>query len=155
MSMDRPPFQALIDRHGTDVYRFLFSAVGAIEADDCWQETFLAALRAYPDLRDARNLKGWLMTIAHNKALDAHRSNGRRPRPVDNVPDRPAPAGAGDSAEIWDAVRALAPKQRDAILLRYGADLEYVRIGEILGCSPAAARRSVATGIQNMRRGKT
>ena len=60
----------------------LRGAVGAADAEDCFQETFLAALRAYPKLGDDRNLRGWLLTIAHRKAIDHHRANGRRPLPV-------------------------------------------------------------------------
>ncbi len=63
----------------------LRGAVGRGEAEDCFQETFLAALRAYPRLDDTSNLRGWLLTIAHRKAIDHHRANGRRPMPVAEV----------------------------------------------------------------------
>ena len=46
--MDLPPFQRLLEEHRVAVYRFLVAAVGPQEADDCFQETFLAAMRAYP-----------------------------------------------------------------------------------------------------------
>src|SRR5579884_2474442 len=77
-----PPFQTLLDTHGRDVHRFLVASVGRLDADDCYQETWLAALRAYPALRDASNLRGWLFTIAHRKAIDHIRSRGRRATPV-------------------------------------------------------------------------
>ena len=93
--MRLPPFQTLIDHHGRDVHRYLVACVGPIDADDCWQETMLAALRAYPGLRDDRNLRGWLLRIAARKVLDAHRATRRRPIPVEAVPERgvelPAP----------------------------------------------------------------
>ncbi|MGI8585098.1 MAG: RNA polymerase sigma factor, partial [Thermoleophilaceae bacterium] len=76
-----PPFQAFLDEHRSAVLAFLLATVGPVEADDCFQETFLAALRAYPDLRDGRNLRGWVMTIAHRKAIDAVRARARRPVP--------------------------------------------------------------------------
>ena len=63
----------------------LRGAVGRGDAEDCFQETFLAALRAYPKLRDGGNLRGWLLTIAHRKAIDHHRARGRRPVPVAEV----------------------------------------------------------------------
>lgn len=81
------PFQELLDRHGEEVYRFLVGAVGPLEADDCFQETFLAALRAYGRLDDGSNLRGWLLTIARRKAIDEHRARARRAAPV------PAPRG--------------------------------------------------------------
>lgn len=86
MSMRLPPFQSLLDVHGSDVYRFCVAMVGAVEADDCFQETWIAALRAYPSLRRADNLRAWLFRIAQNKAIDAHRARSRRPVPVESVP---------------------------------------------------------------------
>src|SRR6476620_1555932 len=80
--MRLPPFQALLDAHGRDVHRFLIAEVGPVDADDCYQETWLAALRAYPQLRDASNLRSWILTIAHHKAIDTLRSRGRRAVPV-------------------------------------------------------------------------
>src|SRR5204862_7003487 len=70
MSVALPPFQRLLDTYAEDVYGFLHATVGATEADDCFQDTFLAALRAYPRLRHGDNLRSWLLTIAHRKAID-------------------------------------------------------------------------------------
>src|SRR5690348_2316724 len=102
-----PPFQRLIDAHASEIHRFLISRVGRDEADDAFQETFLAALRAYPALRDATNLKGWLFTIAHRKALDTHRRRGRAAVPVADVPERGAEDPQPPDAELWRRVRAL------------------------------------------------
>jgi RNA polymerase sigma factor (sigma-70 family) len=151
MSMGMPPFQVLLDGHRNDVYRFLVAAVGPHEADDCFQETFVAALRAYPRLRDATNLRGWLLTIAHRKAIDAHRARRRRAVPVETVPERatlPAPDG---EPELWQAVRQLPAKQRTAVLHRYVNDLPYADIGRIVGCSEAAARQNVRVGLASLR----
>ncbi len=129
----------------------LRGAVGRAEAEDCFQETFLAALRAYPRLRDAGNLRGWLLTIAHRKAIDHHRANGRRPlpiaEPVEATTFDPEP-GEG----IWEMVGALPPKQRAAVALRFGADLPHSEIAAALGCSPEAARRSLHEGIKRLRK---
>ena len=80
-----PPFQTLIDEHAGDVMAVCRGAVGRGDADDCFQETFISALRAYPKLKDGGNLRGWLITIAHRKAIDHHRARGRRPVPVAEV----------------------------------------------------------------------
>src|SRR5207253_9803753 len=82
-----PPFQTLLDTHGRDVHRFLVASVGRIDADDCYQETWLAALRAYPKLRDASNLRSWIFTVASRKAIDHVRARRRRAIPVDEVPE--------------------------------------------------------------------
>jgi RNA polymerase sigma factor (sigma-70 family) len=148
-----PPFQILIDEHAADVMAVLRGAVGRGEADDCFQETFLAALRAYPKLTDTGNLRGWLLTIAHRKAIDHHRALGRAPVPV----ARPAELAAADGVpepdeELWGAVGALPPKQRAAVALRYGSDLPHGEIAAALGCSPEAARRSLHEGLKRLRK---
>jgi RNA polymerase sigma factor (sigma-70 family) len=146
-----PPFQILIDEHAADVMAVLRGAVGRGEADDCFQETFLAALRAYPKLTDTGNLRGWLLTIAHRKAIDHHRANGRRPLPVAEVAEV-AVTDPEPGEEIWAAVGALPPKQRAAVALRYASDLPHSEIAAALGCSPEAARRSLHEGLKRLRK---
>jgi len=140
----------ILDAHREAVFRFLVAAVGRDEADDCFQETFLSALRAYPKLKDTSNLRGWIFTIAHRKAMDSHRSRNRRPRPSAQLPDgRVEPPAA--EPEIWEAVRGLPPKQGRAVLLRFLGDLGYRDIGEIMGSSEDAVRRNVHDGLKRLR----
>jgi RNA polymerase sigma factor (sigma-70 family) len=148
-----PPFQILLDDHGADVHRFLIASVGRIDAEDCYQETWLSALRAYPGLRDASNLRSWLLTIAHRKAIDHIRARARRPSPVPEVPDRgTAPARPDGPPEIFEHVRALPPKQRTAVALRFVADAPYAEIAAVMDTSEEAARRSVHEGLNRLRR---
>jgi RNA polymerase sigma factor (sigma-70 family) len=151
MTVGTPPFQVLIDEYRDDVYRFLVAAVGANEADDCFQETYIAALRAYPRLRDASNLRSWVLTIAHRKAIDAHRARKRRPVPVESLPEQAVPAPPDGEPAVWEAVRGLPAKQRASILHRYVNDLPYADIGRIVGCSEAAARQNVRAGLASLR----
>jgi RNA polymerase sigma factor (sigma-70 family) len=153
MGVRLPPFQALLDEHRDDVYRFLVASLGRDEADDCFQETFISALRAYPRIRDASNLRSWLFTIAHRKAIDAHRARGRRAVPVEEVPEQAGEGGVGlnGEPELWRAVRGLPAKQRAAVLHRYVNDLAYADIGQVMGCSEDAARRSVHEGLKKLR----
>jgi RNA polymerase sigma factor (sigma-70 family) len=148
-----PPFQRLLDEHGTAVYRFVVASVGAGDADDVAQETWIAAMRAYPDLRDTTNLKGWLFTIAHRKAIDAHRARSRRPAPAERLPDQPVtddlPAARDD--DLWARVRDLPEKQRHAVFLRSVADLSYAEVARALGSSQDAARRNVHEGLKRLR----
>ena len=132
----------------------LRGAVGRTDADDCFQETFLAALRAYPRLRSDENLRGWLLTIAHRKAIDHHRAKGRRPVPVAEVGDTGGddPRLDGGDPALWARVGALPPRQRAAVALRYGGDLPHAEIAAALGCSPAAARRSLHEGLKRLRK---
>jgi RNA polymerase sigma factor (sigma-70 family) len=152
-----PPFQALLDEHRLDVYRFCMASAGPADADDCFQETWIAALRAYPKLRRADNLRAWLLRIAQNKAVDLHRARGRRPVPVESVPERAAaPAAAQDEEpELWQAVRALPPKQRTAVVCRTLLGMPYDELARLLESSEDAARRNVFEGLRTLREGWT
>ena len=149
--MNLPPFQQLLDAHGADLHRFCVTQAGPHHGPDCFQEAVLAGLRAYPDLRDSRNLRGWLFTIAHHKVLDHHRAASRRPAPVAAPPDGAAVAAPTPDGDLWAAVGHLPDKQRGAIALRYLGDLPYADIGVVLGCSEAAARQNVRAGLAALR----
>ena len=164
-----PPFQTLLDAHGREVHRFLVASVGAVDADDCWQETWLSALRAYPQLTHGAHLRAWVMTIAHRKAIDHARGRARRPVPVAPsepwqapdgavAADRIAPASETDrliarlaAAPLWDHVAALPEKQRTALTLRYVADLSHAEIASVMEISEPAARRNVHEALNRLR----
>lgn len=122
--------------------------VGPHDADDCFQETFIAALRGY-DSMDGRHPRAWVMTIARRKAIDHHRARARRPEPRGELPE--VPTNDPEPAETWAAVARLPDGQRSAVALRYAADLPYREIGRALGCSEEAARRRVADGLKALR----
>lgn len=171
-----PPFQRLIDTYSEDIWRLLLASVGREEAEDCFQETFISALRAYPKLRGSRdrhNLRAWLLTIAHHKALDVHRARARHAIPVDPAsaaevadhdgqPGKQAqhglsassggPSMASHNQELWDAVHALPDRQRATVILRFTADLPHRDIAAAIGCSEEAARRSLHEGLSRLRR---
>ena len=153
--MKLPPFQALLDEHSTDLYRFCVATAGWGEADDCFQETWIAALRAYPKLRRADNLRAWLFRIAQNKAIDLHRSRGRRAVPVEAVaemvaaePEAPVLDG---HPELWAALRGLPPKQRTAVFCRTVLGMRYDELAELLESSEDAARHNVFEGLKKLR----
>jgi RNA polymerase sigma factor (sigma-70 family) len=156
-----PPFQALLDEHGSDVLGYLVATVGPHDAEDVFQDTFIAALRAYEGLEHARNLHSWLLTIAHNKAIDHHRSRGRRAVPAGDAEEvagslpsansRPDHEVGRGNPDLWRAVSALPPKQRSAVVLRYATDMSYAAIGRAMDSSEAAARRNVHEGLQKLR----
>lgn len=151
-----PPFQRFLDANREVVWRYLVSRVGPGEAEDCFQETFAAALRAYPRLRRGSNLRAWVLTIAQHKALDSHRARSRRAVPVAEPgelaePDDAAQPPAGEDG-LWQAVGALPERQRSAVVLRYVADLPHREIAAALGCSEQAARRSLHEGLKKLRK---
>jgi RNA polymerase sigma factor (sigma-70 family) len=147
-----PPFQALLEAHRGDVYRFLVASVGPSDADDCFQETVISALRAYPKVSDDSNLRGWLLKIAQRKAIDSHRASSRRPLPVEEVPEHPVSGGRRNSEpELWAAVRGLPPKQRTAVFCRSVMGMPYAELADLLDSSEDAARRSVHEGLKRLR----
>jgi RNA polymerase sigma factor (sigma-70 family) len=150
-----PPFQRFLDAHRDDVLRYLIAALGRNDADDAFQETFLAALRAYPRLRPDSNLRGWVLTIAHNKALDVHRARARNPVPVAQIHERvDGRTAAADSErpDHWQRVRGLPTRQREVLTLRYAGDLSHAEVARALGCSEEAARRAAADGLKTLRK---
>ena len=143
-----PPFERFYEEHRGDVLRLLRKRLGAERAEDAFQETFLRALRAYGRLDHGEHLRAWVLTIAQNVALDTL----RRTRPTDelvetaSIDERPA------YAELADLTDGLGPKERAAVVLRYGYDLSYEQIASALGSSPDAARQATSTGVRRIRR---
>ena len=144
-------FQLVAERHTTDVWRFCASQVGTELADECYQETMLAALRAYPRLRDPRAVLPWLLRIAQRKAIDLRRASAREALPQEDLDagvTRPQEVPDGSLVEL---LRELPAKQRAALAYRFVADLPYREIGALMDTSEAAARRNVHEGIKRLR----
>jgi RNA polymerase sigma factor (sigma-70 family) len=151
VSVKLPPFQVLLDEHRVDLYRYLVATAGPVEADDVYQETWIAALRAYPRLRRADNLRAWLFRIAQNKTIDAHRARGRRALPLAELPEPAGSASPDGQPELWERVRELPPKQRTAVFCRAVLGMPYDELAVLLESSEEAARRNVHEGLKRLR----
>ena len=150
----KQPFEKVVQQHGRVVLRVCRVILGVHDAEDAWSETFLAAMRAYPDLPDDANAEAWLVTIAHRKAIDVLRTRKRQPVPVDGMPEVPTGFGVPDAEEtdLWQAVAALPEKQRQAVAYHYVAGLAYAEIADMVGGTTDAARRAAADGVKNLRK---
>jgi RNA polymerase sigma factor (sigma-70 family) len=152
----KPPFEAIVSAHGRTVLRVCRAVLGSADADDAWSETFLSAMKAYPDLPATANVEAWLITIAHRRAIDVTRAAARRAIPVAELPDRvtePADhTGLGLDDDLSRALAGLPGKQKQAVAYHYLAGLPYADVAVILGGSTAAARRAAADGIATLRR---
>lgn len=149
----KQPFPSVVSDHGATVLRVCRVIVGPVDADDAWSETFLSALKAYPDLPAEANVEAWLVTIAHRKAVDIIRHRSRHAVPTDDIPDRPIhPPDVDDRCDLTDALNRLSPKQKQAVAYHYLAGLPYAEVGAVIGSSPEAARRSASDGIAALRR---
>ena len=148
-----PPFEQVVDQHGPAVLRFCAAQAGSARAEDCFQDTMLAALRAYESVRDPAAVRSWLFSIAARKATDAHRVRAREPEPIAE-PELVATGVDGSDVfddGIWRLVGSLPDKQRIAVGLRYLGDLSHAEIAEVMATSVEAARRNVFEGLRRLR----
>lgn len=150
----KQPFESVVQAHGSTVLRVCRSLLGVHDVDDAWSETFLAAMRAYPDLPDTANVEAWLVTIARRKAMDVYRAAKRNPLPVEELPEALTALGVPGvrDEDLWECVGRLPEKQRQAITYKYLAGMSYAEIAAILGGTVDAARRASADGMKNLRR---
>jgi RNA polymerase sigma factor (sigma-70 family) len=146
-----PPFETFYVEHADEVLRLLRRRLGRDRAEDAFQETFLRALRAYDRLTHGEHLRAWVLTIATRVAIDAHRRAGE---PTEELPELPDVDGHGRPAyeELAFLTDTLPPKERAAVVLRYGYDLDYDQIAAVLDSSPDAARQAASSGVRRLRR---
>lgn len=147
MAVAVPPFETFYESHKTEVFRFLVSRIGRDRAEDAFQETFLRALRAYERLEHGEHLRAWALTIANRIVLDGV----RRQRPQGTMPDLVTEDGRPAYEELAPLTEGLPPKERAAVVLRYGYDLGYDEIGTALGSTEAAARQAASAGVRRIR----
>lgn len=157
----RAAFDAAVERHGPTVLRVCRAVLGpGADADDAWSETFLSALRAWPELPEDTDVEAWLVRVAHRRAVDVVRRSARAATPGgtaddialhdhDNDDDN---VSRVDDHWIWTAVADLPTKQRMCVAYRYLGGLRYAEIAELVGGSEAAARRAAADGVAALRR---
>lgn len=147
------PFEQVVAEHGDTVLRVCRAVVGVDDAEDAWAETFLSALRAYPDLSADANVQAWLVTIAHRKAIDIARLRRRQGGSLDDLPEHPSQPGVPGAVDfdLWEAVGALPLKQRQAVAYHYLAGLPYAEVAALTGGSPEAARKAASDGIRSLR----
>jgi RNA polymerase sigma factor (sigma-70 family) len=148
----KQPFETLVAVHGPAVLRVCRAVLGAVDADDAWSETFLSAMKAYPDLPADANVQAWLVTIAHRKAIDVTRAASRRATPTDELPETTTKPAIEQDPELADALARLPVKQKQAVVYHYLAGLPHADVAAILGGSTDAARRAAADGIATLRR---
>jgi RNA polymerase sigma factor (sigma-70 family) len=153
----KQPFETVVADYGSMVLRVCSAVLGPVDADDAWSETFLSAMKAYPELPADASIEAWLVTIAHRKAIDLVRARARRAIPADDLPETAStPPASTPPAEhdddLTDALARLPDKQKQAVAYHYLAGLPYADVAAILGGSTDAARRAAADGIAALRR---
>ncbi|HUP86513.1 MAG TPA: sigma-70 family RNA polymerase sigma factor [Acidimicrobiales bacterium] len=148
-----PPFPSLVEEHRTAVWGYLVALVGRADAPDLYQDTVLSALRAYPKVHDASNLRSWLLSVAHSRVVDRARARARRPEVLGDPPEHSSPVVASErDDELWSVVADLPEKQRHAVVLRFVGDLSYAAVAELTDTSEAAARQNVRAALARLRK---
>jgi RNA polymerase sigma factor (sigma-70 family) len=142
-----PPFELFYCEHRDAVLGLVRRRLGATRAEDAFQETFLRALAAYGRLRHGEHLRTWVLTIANNVAVDTL----RRSRPAAEPPDVPHEDARPAYEELGELTDGLPPKERAAVVLRYGYDLTYDQIAAALESTPVAARQAASAGVRRLR----
>jgi RNA polymerase sigma factor (sigma-70 family) len=151
MAVAVPPFETFYETHRDEVLGFLRKRVGRERAEDLFQDTFLRALRAYGRLEHGDHLRAWVLTIAAHLIVDG----ARRERPQAELVAEPASEdGRPAFEELAPLTDGLPPKERAAVVLRYGYDLDYEAIGEALGSTEQAARQAASAGVRRLRKEK-
>lgn len=158
-------FETLIERHHDEIYHYLWRLLDgsphdrAVHAEDLTQDVFMRAYRAFRRLRADSNYRAWLYRIATNRAytLLKRRGSAALDDEAEWLPDdRPEQQEQMILAESWseigEAISALPPRQRIALVMRYVQGLEYEEIAAALDCSQETARANVSHAIRQLRR---
>lgn len=155
-------FEDLVEAHTAELYAYLWRMLGnPSEAQDCLQDSFLRAYRAYGRLNGEANTRAWLYKIATNTARTQLKRRGQHAvGSAEFLENLASSRTAVDVqveqrarlAQVHAAVMALPYKQRAALILRKYQEMDYAEIGEALNCSPASARANVYQGLKKLRK---
>ena len=151
MQNDPLTFGQLLERHERELFAYALRISGQrADAEDLYQDTFLAAFRAWPPPRRG-NERAWLYKIATNRAIDRER---RARRIVANVDDLALAAPPRDDVTLADlagAIEMLPARQRAAFVLRKVQGLAYTEIAVALECTEEAARARVSEALKKVK----
>lgn len=146
-------FAELVDRHQADLLRVAHAITGdAQQAEDAVQDSFLSLCREADVVLSAagerRSLGGWLCAVVRNRCIDDLRR--RQPQPLPDQLAQP-PATGADAGSLWEAVAALPPLERAAVVLRYRDQLDYRAVAERLGKSVSHVGVILHQAMQRLR----
>jgi len=152
--------EELCQTYAGRVYKFAhLLANDSADAEDLAQDALERAIKGLKTFDPAKgDVEGWLWRIVVNTGRDAGKIAGRQRLVLEMIADRwPVDESTADhgeqyrSEEVTEAVRALTPRHRAVVALRYGADLSYRQIGQSLGISEAAALMATRRALANLR----
>jgi RNA polymerase sigma-70 factor (ECF subfamily) len=153
---DEIAFARLVAEHHASMARVAYVICGDTEATrDAVQSAWAIAWRRMKSLRDASQVRAWLVAIAANEARQVVRRRLRAP--IVDVSAELAHEGARDPAESVDvvdlqrALRGLKPEDRSLLAMRFAAGLDSYEIADQLGMSASGVRSRLARVIERLR----
>lgn len=147
--------------HGAAIGRLCMAMLGSqAEAEEALQDTLLAAHDGMASWRGEGTPRAWLFGIARRVCagrLETRAVHARRLRLVEAAAvGGPLPDAQLDTAQRAERVRSalerLSPTEREAVLLRYEADLSFREIGEACAIDEATARKRASRGLERLRK---
>ena len=162
---DGNAFSVLYEEHVEKVYRYIYMRVGQVEeAEDLTQEVFLHALKAIASYHERGGLfVSWLLRIAHNLIIDYYRQQkGRKvillsqEEGIDAVTLSTGQAERAEqhmeALELKRAIDKLPPRQKQVILLRFGAELSISEAAVVLGKSEGTVKKLQYEALAKLRK---
>jgi RNA polymerase sigma-70 factor (ECF subfamily) len=159
---DLDALAALYDRYARISYALAYRILGEAEAaEDVVHDGFISAWRGAASYRSERgNVRGWLLSIVHHRAVDVlRRKTTFRPAPLEVAEQRPADDDTAEEAArnvdhetVRAALEALPPAQRRTIELAYFGGYTHVELAEIMGVPLGTVKGRMRIGLQKLRR---
>lgn len=149
--------ELLVELHAPAVGRVCMALLGTqSEAEDGLQETLLAALNGLESFRNEGTLRAWLLAIARRccaRRLEARTRERELRRSLSEVTADAAPSAerqtmARRARRLLEEIR---PTEREALVLRYAAELSFREVGQACGIDEATARKRVSRGLLRLR----
>jgi RNA polymerase sigma-70 factor (sigma-E family) len=147
-------YEEYVATRWTALYRTAYLLAGShADAEDLAQATLVKAYLAWPKVAAAASPDAYVRRILANTFLSSRRPlRVVRERLVDRTPDVQVPPPASeDRLVLWPHVKALPPKQRAVIVLRYYEDLTEQQIADALGCSTGTVKSNASDALRALR----
>lgn len=134
------------------VYRAVAAFVGDEQiAAECTSEAFVRAIQHWRRVSAMQNRTGWAYRVAVNHARRVHRRSAiERAIPLRPSPPADSTPSMVDS-ELWRAIARLPRRQREAVALRYVADLTEREVSQMMGVSEGSVSASLSVARQKLR----
>ena len=152
---DEQAAEELITRYYASILRYCRWHCSSVEkAEDLTQETFYKLFKNISGYKGKRKFKAYLYTIANRLCIDESRK-----KPLYSIEDEEIIIDEcdeilrmEDKAEVNYLLSTLSPEQREAIILRFGEQLELHEIAKVMGCNMRTAQSRVRNGLKIIRK---